>query len=210
MEGAVGASADHDDPPVLRPSSAAVGAARSNAALSGIRWSDGITKTIAAGIPPRREAGRERHRGQGVATLGLERDLDLRPRPPPPGRRRETATRPSSPRSASPNARRFSRSSVRWNGEAPPRIGTCCLAKSRRDTGQSRDPVPPHMIAGTIGPAVSDAVAFKRIGDERVMSDRAPFVSQQDIQYWQCTAARPLSVRVTRIRPLGLLLAPPP
>ena len=39
---------------------------------------------------------------------------------------------------------------MRWNGEAPPRIGTCCLAKSWRDTGQSREPEPPQRIAGTI------------------------------------------------------------
>ena len=39
-----------------------------------------------------------------------------------------------------PKSSSVSRPSVRWNGEAPPRIGTCCLAKSLRDTGQSREP----------------------------------------------------------------------
>ena len=45
--------------------------------------------------------------------------------------------------------RRPAAASVRWNGEAPPRIATCCLAKSLRDTGQSRDPDPPHRTTGT-------------------------------------------------------------
>ena len=45
-------------------------------------------------------------------------------------------------------------------------IAACCLAKSRRDTGHSRDPDPPQRIAGTMSPARRPAT---RIGDSSVM-----------------------------------------
>ena len=51
-----------------------------------------------------------------------------------------------------PKSSSVSRPSVRWKGEAPPRIGTCCLAKSLRDTGQSREPEPPQRMAGMTRP----------------------------------------------------------
>jgi hypothetical protein len=51
-----------------------------------------------------------------------------------------------------PNISPVSRPSVRWKGDAPPRIGTCCLAKSLRDTGQSREPDPPQRTAGITRP----------------------------------------------------------
>jgi hypothetical protein len=60
-----------------------------------------------------------------------------------------------------------SRPSVRWKGEAPPSIGTCCLANSLRDTGQSREPEPPQRIAGTIRPWV-EALTVPGMGDKDV------------------------------------------
>ena len=61
-----------------------------------------------------------------------------------------------------------SRVTVRWNGETPPMIAACCLAKSRRDTGQSRDPDPPQRIAGTIRPVGASPPAL-RMRDNSVM-----------------------------------------
>ena len=86
--------------------------------------------------------------------LRLQRDLDLQRR----ASAAWSATRNRDVRGADHDrrrrrARRSAASSVRWNGEAPPRIGTCCLAKSFRDTGQSREPDPPQRIAGTMSPA---------------------------------------------------------
>ena len=57
---------------------------------------------------------------------------------------------------------------VRWNGETPPMIAACCLAKSRRDTGHSRDPDPPQRIAGMIAPARRPASGL-RSGDRSVI-----------------------------------------
>ena len=126
------------------------------APASGIRWSDGSTKQRRRRVAPLGDAGGGDDRRQRVARLGLEDGLDPRPRlarlvgDEKARRRRADHDRVGEGPPAS-------RAIVRWNGETPPMIAACCLAKSRRDTGQSRDPAPPQRTAGMTVLVVSSA-----------------------------------------------------
>ena len=146
-------------------SPAARSAAAAKAAASGIRWSDGSTSSVAPGS--RRSATQAAaataasvSRATGSSTASIRA----------PASRAWSATRKCDAAAlttiGSANLPAPSRAIVCWNGEAPPMIAACCLAKSRRDTGHSRDPDPPQRIAGTMSPARRPAT---RIGDSSVM-----------------------------------------
>ncbi len=154
----------------IRPSSAsfaAAEAARPKAAASGMRWSDGITITTAVGS--RRSARQaasataasvSRPWGSSAISMGM----------PSSAAWSAIMNRDGWPLMTMgvPKISRGSRPRVRWNGEAPPSIGTCCLANSLRDTGQSREPEPPQRMAGTIRPWV-EALAVPGMGESDVM-----------------------------------------
>ena len=138
----------------IRPSSAsraAAAAARAKAAASGMRWSDGMIITIAEGS---RRAARQAARVTAASVSRPAGSSAISISAPASFACSATMNRDGAAliTIGAPKISSVSRPRVRWNGEAPPSIGTCCLAKSLRDTGQSRDPEPPQRMAGITRP----------------------------------------------------------
>jgi len=183
-----------------RASRAARSAAAAKAPASGIRWSEGSTSTVAVGS--RRAATQAAtataasvSRAAGSSTISARAPAS---RACSATRKREAAAVTTIGSAKTPAA---SRATVRWNGETPPMIAACCLAKSRRDTGQSREPEPPQRMTGTIDPARGSAPGV-RIGERSVMVG-APSSAYRPVRRATASGVRQSSAKSRRR--LGLI-----